>query len=71
MYFGMKCLDPAVHHLGKTGITRHLGEFYPGFCEGFPGSTGTHDAVFLLAQRFCKLDDASLVPDGEECPLHG
>jgi hypothetical protein len=71
MYFWVQGLYPSIHHLGKAGIAGNLSKLYTGISKCLSGPARTQDAVFLLYKLLREFDNTGLVPDREQCPLHG
>ncbi len=63
---GMERLDAAVHHLGKAGHFRYVGDIEPGRDQRQPRAAGRNDLDAVIGERPRKLDQAGLVGNGNE-----
>ncbi len=62
----MQRLDPAVHHLGKTGEIADVEHVEPGVAQGLARAAGGNQLDAVAGQRAGKVDDAGFVGDGNE-----
>ena len=66
MHLGMQRLDPAVHHLGKTGELRDVLDRQPGRRDRLRGAAGGDELDAMAGQRLGKFDQAGLVGNGQQ-----
>jgi len=61
VHFRMQRLDPAVHHLGRTGEFRHVDDLETGVFERLGGAAGGDQLDAVAGQRFGEFQQAGLV----------
>ena len=62
----MQRLDPAVHHLGKSGEIADVEHVEPGIAQGLARAAGRNQLDAVAGQRAGEVDDAGFVGDGNE-----
>lgn len=68
---GMQGLDPAVHHLGESGVVGDLGHRQTRLGQQLGGTTGGEQGHAALVECLGKFHDASLVRHTQQCTANG
>lgn len=71
VYLGMQGLDPAVHHLGESGVVGHLGHRQARIGQQLGGTTGGEQGHATRVECLGKFQDASLVRHTQQCTANG
>ena len=73
MNFRMQGLDPAVEHLGETGVVGDIGNGEAGIAQQLGGAAGGEQLDAELGQAAGEINRAALVGYAQErlCDFHG
>ena len=67
MHFGVQCFDPAIHHLGKAGVVRYLGDRNRIFAQQAKGASSREYFYALLGECLGKIYNASFIGNTDQC----
>ena len=70
VYFRVQGFNPAVHHLGETGVVRHFGHIQTVFLQQAEGAAGRQQFNTALAQGAGEFDDSGFVGNTDKGPFY-